>query len=211
MNKVIFGILVLFIVGGLIYAVSTYKPPSAPDAPGGAADVAEVTIDREPVLNDLPRAENIKPSTAPLGYNVGNRAPDWTFNDENGVPHSLSDYIGQVVVLDFWATWCGPCRMVMPDLEKVHKKYNSRGVVVIGMDGAERGGDPVKFMRDNGYTYKLLLKTDPAMMKYATSGIPQMYVIGVDGAILYKHTGYVPGMAEELGKVIEPHLAKHGL
>ena len=203
-GKLFFGLLVLVLIGGLLFA-TMYKPPAG-DAPKATGFPAQTRV-----ANDLPRAANITPTTAPVGIEVGNRAPGWSFRDADGNMHSLDDYLGQVVVMDFWATWCGPCKMIMPDLQKFHEQYQSRGVVVIGMNGSERGADPAKFMRDNRYTYQLLVKTDPAMGQYARNGIPQVYVVGVDGTILHKHIGAVSGLDKQLANVVEPHLKKHGL
>lgn len=205
MNKVFFALIVVALIGALAFAV-TYKPNA--DRDGGSEQGQASTA----IANNLPRAENVSPSTAPVGLEIGNRAPDWSLKDPAGNLHSLQDYLGQVVVLDYWATWCGPCVKIMPDLQKFHEKYQSRGVNVIGMNGSERpGSDPAKFMADKGFTYQLLVNTDLVMQRQAPNGIPQLYVIGVDGVIIHKHLGYTPGVDKELADIIEPHLEKHGL
>ena len=99
----------------------------------------------------------------------------------------------------------------MPDLQAFHEKFESRGVNVLGMNGGERGGDPIKFMADHNYTYATMLNSERIQGKYGVRGIPAIYVIGVDGTILYKHTGVLPDLDLELAKVIEPHLEEHGL
>jgi peroxiredoxin len=204
MNKVVFAIIVVALIGALAFAV-TYQPKADRES------ASEQTNVSTKVENNLPRAENVSLSTAPVGLEIGNRAPDWSLKDPSGNIHSLQDYLGQVVVLDYWATWCGPCIKIMPDLQKFHEKYQSRGVNVIGMNGSERGGNPAKFMADKGFTYQLLVNTDLVMQRQAPNGIPQLYVIGVDGVILHKHLGYSPGVDKELADIIEPHLEKHGL
>jgi thiol-disulfide isomerase/thioredoxin len=135
-------------------------------------------------------------------------APGFTFMDPDGQSHSLADYRGKVVVLDFWATWCGPCRKVMPEMQKMHEQYQDRGVVVIGMNGGERGGDPVGYMKKQGYTYKLLLKTEPAMQTYGVTGIPAFFVISADGKLAWKGSGAAPSTHKQLLQAVERELAK---
>lgn len=206
-SKIIFAVLVAIIAAAITAAVMM-EPGSVDDAGPTEAQPAAGASSVKP---GGPRA-NVQQADKPIGLSVGNRAPSWTANDADGRTHRLEDYLGQVVVMDFWATWCGPCKKVMPDLQAVHEQYESRGVKVLGMNGAERfGGDPVKFMADNEYNYGLLVNCDQIMGRYGAQAIPTIYVIGVDGTILYKHTGALPNLDEELKKIIEPHLERHGL
>lgn len=137
---------------------------------------------------------------------IGDPAPDWKLNDSEGKTHSLSDYRGQVVVLDFWATWCGPCSKVMPRMEKLHQKYKDQGVVVFGVNSWETG-DPVALMNKKGCTYKLLLKGEEIAPAYGVTSLPVVCVIGVDGKVIYFHAG--PDQ-KNLAELIEKQLGKHG-
>jgi thiol-disulfide isomerase/thioredoxin len=132
----------------------------------------------------------------PAGPQVGAAAPDWTLTDAAGKEHKLSDYKGKVVVLDFWATWCGPCKAAMPGVQAIHDKYKGKGVAVFGMNCWENSDAP-KYMKDNKYTYGLLLKADEVAGKYGVSGIPTIYVIGTDGKVLYQSTGFAGEEAVE--------------
>jgi len=123
----------------------------------------------------------------------------------------LDDYKGQVVVMDFWATWCGPCKMAMPGVQKLHEKFAGRPVRVFGMDCWERGGDPAAYMKSKGYTYTLVTGTDSIARGYGVQGIPHFVVIGVKGEQLLSQSGYSPDNEAMLAKVIEDHLAKNGL
>jgi cytochrome c-type biogenesis protein len=137
---------------------------------------------------------------------VGEPAPDWQLTDPQGRTHTLSEYRGQVVVLDFWATWCGPCARVMPRLEKLHRKHGGQGLVVFGVNSFETG-DPVAAMKKKGYTYGLLLKGEGMAPAYGVTSLPVVYVIGADGRVVYSHAG--PDH-KNLADIVEKHLAARG-
>jgi thiol-disulfide isomerase/thioredoxin len=119
---------------------------------------------------------------------VGSDAPDWTLKNADGADVSLQSLRGTVVVLDFWATWCGPCKAAMPSVQKLHVKYEHEGVKIFGVNTWERG-DPEKYMKDNKLTYGLLLKGDKVAADYKVTGIPTFYVIGKDGKIVLSELG----------------------
>jgi thiol-disulfide isomerase/thioredoxin len=140
---------------------------------------------------------------------VGTVAPEWTLTDAQGRAHSLSDYRGKLVVLDFWATWCVPCRRSMPELQAIHEKFKNRGVVVLGLDvGAGEGdsGDPVAFMKSLKVNYGLLLKANATGKSYMAAVLPTLYLIAPDGKILHAEFGYRNNTAAELTRLIEKHL-----
>ena len=142
----------------------------------------------------------------PALLSVGDPAPDWRLSDPTGKTHSLSDYRGKVVVLDFWATWCGPCIRAMPGLQALHEKYGGRGAVVFGVNAWEES-DAAEFMRRSGYTYGLLLKGEGIAAAYRVGMLPTLYVIGVDGRIIHR----VSGIDDRLAGLIEKHLREHGM
>ena len=137
---------------------------------------------------------------------VGDPAPDWKLSDPQGRTHSLSDYRGRVVVLDFWATWCAPCFKVMPRMEKLHQKYKGQGVVVFGVNSWETG-DPAALMKKKKCTYGLLLKGEEIAPAYGVSILPAVCVVGVDGKVIYCHEG---AEHKQLDAVIEKHLEGQG-
>lgn len=136
---------------------------------------------------------------------VGTDAPDWTLKDPRGKEHTLSEYKGKVVVLDFWAVWCGPCKAAMPSVQRLHKKFEKSGkVAIFGMNSWERAtNDPAKYMRDSGLSYGLLLNADDVASAYKVTGIPAFYVIGPDGKILWNAVGHSPAHEKEIAEVIE--------
>ena len=129
-------------------------------------------------------------------------APDFTLKDPQGNEHTLSQYRGKVVVLDFWATWCQPCLMVMPEINAVHQQYKDQNVVVIGINAWENG-DPAALMKSRGWDYLLLLKGDKVAADYQVSGIPTMVVIDPKGMIVQRKVGASANVAQELTAAIE--------
>lgn len=124
-------------------------------------------------------------------------APDFTFTDQYGNSHHLSDYRGKIVFLNFWATWCPPCKAEMPDIQKLYEEYgrNSGDLIVLGIAGLNVGkegnADYVKnFLADHGYTFPVLLDEKGSMqIQYGVSAFPTTFMIDKDGKVF----GYVPG------------------
>ena len=133
---------------------------------------------------------------------VGTTAPDWQLIGAEGKPHSLSSYRGKVVVMDFWATWCGPCTKVMPRIQKLHQKLADKGVVVFGVNSWENG-NAIALMKEKRYTYELLLNGEQIAEAYKVTSLPVVYIVGPDGKIIYCHQGEDQ---KDLSEVIEKYL-----
>ncbi len=119
-------------------------------------------------------------------------APAFTLADLNGKSVSLSDFHGKVVVLDFWATWCPPCRREIPDFIDLQKEYGPRGVQIVGiaLDEPEK---VQAFARQNGMNYPVLLGSDDVSMKYGgIEGIPTTFIIDKSGKIVNRFEGFRP-------------------
>jgi thiol-disulfide isomerase/thioredoxin len=138
---------------------------------------------------------------------VGDIAPDWKLNNAAGEVHSLAQYRGKVIVMDFWATWCGPCAEIMPRLQKLHEKLADKGVVVLGVNSWENS-DPVTFMQKKRYGYELLLNGEQIAEAYKVTTLPVVYIIGLDGKIIYCHEG--EGQ-KDLSAVIEKYFKTNGI
>ena len=121
---------------------------------------------------------------------VGTQAPPFELKDFDGKTVKLSDFKGKVLVLDFWGTWCPPCRASMPAIQKVHEKYKDRGVVVLGMNSESNPkANPKKFKEDNKITYGSVTKAETVSGLYKVQGWPTFYVIGKDGKVVWGATG----------------------
>lgn len=152
--------------------------------------------------------ERPAPQQPPALLEVGSKAPNWTLEDAAGKAHSLNDYRGKVVLMDFWATWCGPCKAAMPSIQKIHERFADKGLVVLGMNCWE-SGDPAKYMDEKGYTYGLMVGADDVAEAYGVSGIPTFYLIGKDGEIVHVEVGF-SGQTDNLAEMIQTQLDKGG-
>jgi peroxiredoxin len=117
---------------------------------------------------------------------VGGIAPDFTIQGLDGPVVSLANLRGKSVVLNFWATWCGPCRQEMPFLQEVSQDtgWAERGLVVLAVNLGEAATEVRKFMDDNGFSFTVLLDTTHEVgTRYNTRYIPTTYFIDKDGII----------------------------
>jgi peroxiredoxin len=135
------------------------------------------------------------PSLAPVysgGLSVGDKAPDFVLNDFDGRPVSLSDFNGRPVIVNFWATWCAPCRIEMPELQAAYEKHQEQGLVILALDQDE----PVELARAYFYDEMKLTFTplvDQKSIVAAQFGslfiLPSTYFINPDGIVTAIHRG----------------------
>jgi peroxiredoxin len=120
-------------------------------------------------------------------------APDFSLKDENGAAVKLSDYRGKVVLLNFWATWCGPCKIEIPWFVEFESRYKDQGFAVIGVSMDEGGWDDVKpYLRRVNVNYRILLGNDEVAMLYGgVEALPTSFLIDRDGRIASVHVGLV--------------------
>lgn len=134
----------------------------------------------------------IAPATTRSVRSTGNHpmAPDFTLTDLNGRQLSLSDYKGKVVLLDFWATWCGPCRIEIPGFVQLQDRYRAQGFAVIGLS-LDDGPDPVReFYREFKMNYPVAMGDEKVSELFGgIFGLPTTFLIGRDGRIYSKHVG----------------------
>jgi len=117
-------------------------------------------------------------------------APTFSLTDITGKPLKLSDYWGKVVVLDFWATWCGPCRIEIPSFIELQNRYASQGFTMIGISMDDSPEPVVDYYRQLHMNYPVAVGNDRLGELYGgMPGLPTTFVIGRDGRIYAKHVG----------------------
>jgi len=130
-------------------------------------------------------------------------APDVKLKGMDDKQVTLAQFKGQVVILDFWATWCGPCRASLPHLQELYEAKKGDGVKVFAVDQQEEKDVVQKFINETKLTVPVLLDTDAQVgQKYYVSGIPQTVVIGKDGKVKKVLVGFGPDTPQELAKAI---------
>jgi peroxiredoxin len=137
---------------------------------------------------------------------VGNKAPSFALKDTEGKSVRLSDFSGRVVVMEFWATWCGPCKESSVELEKLYRKYKDRGVVVLGisMDFGSGAVQKVKgYAETNDLTYLMLMDDGKASDTYRIYNIPATYILDRNHVIVKIYKGYMAGLGDRIAEEIE--------
>ncbi len=129
-------------------------------------------------------------------------APNFTLEDMAGNAVSLKELKGKVVMLDFWATWCPPCRASIPGLERLHKTYGPKGLVVLAISLDQGDWDSVKsFLTEYGVTYTVLKGTETVADTYLVRSIPMIVMVDKEGNLRKRLIGY--GVEDEVEQVIK--------
>lgn len=121
-------------------------------------------------------------------------APDFTLQSSTGENVRLAEQRGQVVMLNFWASWCGPCRKEMPLLDAMYQRYSSAGFVLYGVNVEEDNTDAKKLLKELGVTFPVLFDTESkASSLYNVDAMPTTVVIDKKGQVRYVNRGYKDG------------------
>jgi peroxiredoxin len=126
--------------------------------------------------------------------NPGAPAPAFTLAARDGGKLSLADLKGQVVMINFWATWCGPCRQEMPLLAQLHDKYEPLGFTMLGVNVEPDSAAAVAWLKSVPVTFPILFDTDSAVAgSFGVEGMPSSVLVDRNGQVRYIHRGYKPG------------------
>ena len=121
----------------------------------------------------------------------GGAAPDFRLADLSGKQVGLSDYKGKVVVVDFWASWCGPCREELPVLERLNKTYAEQGLVVLGVNIDNQASAAKDFLKKLPVTFTVVHDSEKQVAKqFAPPTMPSSYIIDRSGKVRHVHAGY---------------------
>ena len=158
-------------------------------------EAGEASIEKGQPIERVETAE----TSGSIGTAVGQIPPSFTLKDLDGTEVSLTDFEGKVVVLDLWATWCGPCRVEIPFLVSLYNDYRDEGLVVLGV-GLDRGGASVlkPFADEYDVTYPVLVADRAIQAAYQVRSIPMTLIIGRDGRIAQRHIGFRPSDGERM-------------
>ena len=148
---------------------------------------------------------------APITSAHADQATDFTLRDIDGKSFTLSELKGKVVVLSFWATWCGPCKEEMPHLQKLYTQHAEEGLVIVSIsaDDARTASRVKPFIKSKGFTFPVLLDRESSVTGVYNPGktLPWTVVIGRDFEVADTHAGYDPGDEVVLGELIKKLLA----
>ena len=174
---IILVILIIVIAGAAILYnrfASDLKPGLAPVNDGATTENSEITVTEDKA--ELP--EEAETEEIPL-------APDFTVEDMDGNKYKLSDFRGKPVIVNFWASWCGPCKMEMPDFDELYKEYGEKiNFLMVNMtDGQQETKDKAwSHISASGYTFPVYYDTEmEAAYAYGVSSIPATYFIDSEG------------------------------
>lgn len=191
LRKYIILAVLLVLVGWVLYSNLNLGKTSPSTLTGAQTSLGQETITGSTNANS--------------GLNKGNVAPDFTLQTSDGKTVKLSDFRGKKVILNFWATWCPPCRAEIPDMEKFYEANKDKNVVILGVNltQAEKTPESVpQFMKDNKMTYPILMDTKGLVGdQYQISAIPTSFILDTQGVIHEVITG--PMTYQSMGNMMK--------
>ena len=183
MKKTLIVLIAAIVIGISIFTVNNYNTSNTK-----AKSVQEATS-----KNDSDQSNSSNATTDTIGINPNAskiKAADFKLKDLEGKELSLSDLKGKKVFLNFWATWCPPCKAEMPEIEKLYQETKNSDLVIVTIEIGEPLDTVKSFIDSNNYHFKVLSDPDQSVAaQYNIASIPSSYFIDVDGNIISKHSG----------------------
>ena len=131
-------------------------------------------------------------------------APDFTLASNQSKNVRLAEKRGEVIMINFWASWCGPCRQEMPILEELQQRYSKAGFTVLGVNVEPDPADAKKLLKDVSVSFPILYDTESVVSKlYDVEAMPTTVIVDRDGNMRYLHRGYKPGFENEYRQQIK--------
>lgn len=136
-------------------------------------------------------------------------APDFTLKTLDGPNLRLEEYRGQVVLINFWASWCGPCRQEMPILDRLHQRYEDTGFAVLGVNVEGSEGPARQLLDKVPVTFPVLIDENQRVSElYRLKAMPSTIVVDRDGVVRYVHLGYRPGDEAKYVEMVKQLIAE---
>lgn len=182
--------------GGFVSCASTAQAAETDPVGSTSSDTAAPleVVSITDLAGSLPSADSSTAEPLQTGTAIGSLAPLFSALDDSGQPFTLEDVRGQTVLLNFWATWCGPCRIEMPELQRTYEAYSERKVLVVGVNNRETPEDVAGFRLERGLTFPLLMDEAGSIQDaYGIQAYPSTFVIDSTGIIRGIHYGPLTG------------------
>ena len=161
--------------------MSSNNRSRAARAIGAALLIAVGSLYAAADFKSIPKLEEMKDRSA---------APDFTLSDPSGKKVSLKDYRGKIVFLNFWATWCGPCRTEMPAMDRLYREFKGKDFEMLAVNVKDKRDDALKFMKELKISYPVALDQEGEIgLLYGAWGLPTTYLIDREGRVLARMWG----------------------
>ena len=178
-------VLIGSIIGGLVYYGCIGKQGTGNDKLPEDKTIVEAPADEEELSEDESQVDEVEE----VDIAIGKESPDFTLLNLSGEEVSLSDYRGKIVMINFWATWCGFCKKEMPDMQRLSEENDD--LVILAVDVMEEKGLVEDYIKEGGYDFEVVLDEKGDVAKdYLVSAFPTSYFVDKEGILL----GGVPGM-----------------
>ena len=177
--------------------------------PAGDAPSTEAMPIRSVLAPGLFIALSLLATTGAMALDAGARAPEIGARDLDGHRWSLESLRNKVVIVDFWASWCDPCREEMPVLERLHHRYQSRGLVVIGISVDRTDSNVRDFLRRTQVSFPIIHDARHQIAgRYSPARMPSSYIFDRRGVVRHVHTGFRPGDARAIEREVRELLGR---